>query len=72
MYPPLSMVDRVVQNNCVLGDTGIELEKRTVVDLPLLTIHLFLPVNKINIQLYTFMPFGVEPRQCVGTNDVRC
>ncbi|RWS18786.1 cytochrome P450 3A8-like isoform X1, partial [Leptotrombidium deliense] len=32
-------MDRVVQDDCILGDTGIKLEKGTIVNIPFYAVH---------------------------------
>ena len=80
-YPPAIRNIRVASENYKLGDTGIELFKGQLVLIPVYAMHhdeqfypdperfdptRFLPENRHSIVPYTYLPFGVGPRNCIG------
>ncbi|UYV82548.1 CYP3A4 [Cordylochernes scorpioides] len=81
MYPPASRTERESVEAYKLGDTGIEIPKGMLIQIPVHAIHhcpdfhpdpekfdpeRFLPENKDNIRPFTYLPFGEGPRNCVA------
>ncbi|CAG2169564.1 unnamed protein product [Oppiella nova] len=80
-YPPLLRLERDVNQDIVLDKNGLKIEKGVIVQIPLYAIHhdpdnysdpyyfnpdRFMPENRHNIKPYTYLPFGVGPRNCIG------
>ena len=80
-YPPVARLNRVAAQKHQLGDTGITLNKGSVVNILVYAIHhneeyypepekfkpeRFLPENRDLIKPYTYLPFGIGPRNCIG------
>ncbi|XP_054165716.1 cytochrome P450 3A2-like [Oppia nitens] len=80
-YPPALRLEREAQENIDLGDTGIQLEKGALCEIPIYAIHhdpeyypepdrfnpdRFMPENRHLLRPYTYLPFGVGPRNCIG------
>lgn len=80
LYPPVVRFDRVASDDVTL-DNGLEIPKGTVMRIPAFSIHRneeywkdadtfnperFLPENKDQLVPYTFMPFVLGPRNCIG------
>ncbi len=80
-YPPFFRLERRVAQKYKLGDSGIELFKDQIVEIPVFAIHhseefypnpddfnpdRFMPKNRSQIKSYTYLPFGVGPRNCIG------
>ncbi|CAG2104873.1 unnamed protein product [Medioppia subpectinata] len=80
-YPPNPAVTRICTEQYVLGDTGLTIPKGMTVNFDVYGIHhspeyypnperwdpeRFLPSNRDQLVPYTYMPFGLGPRNCVG------
>jgi cytochrome P450 family 3 subfamily A len=80
MYPPVVRFDRVASQDVTL-DNGLNIKKGTHIRFPAYTIQRspeywknpdefvperFLPENKDELVPYTFMPFVLGPRNCIG------
>ena len=80
-YPPVTRLNRVAAQKHQLGNTGITINKGSVVNILVYAIHhneeyypepeqfkpeRFLPENRDLIEPYTYLPFGIGPRNCIG------
>ena len=80
MYPPVVRFDRVASEDITL-ENGLNIKKGTIIRFPSYTIQRsqeyyedpevfnperFLPENKDQLVPYTFMPFVLGPRNCIG------
>ena len=80
-YPPVVRLNRIAMRDYQLGTTGITLDKGIAVNVLVYAMHhnqehfpqpeqfkpeRFLPENHDQIKPYTYMPFGIGPRNCVG------
>lgn len=80
-YPPLIRLERTATNDYVLGNTNITIPKGHVVEIPVYAMHhseenysnpekfdpdRFMPENLLKLKPYTFIPFGLGSRNCVG------
>lgn len=81
MYPPAIKLERLALSDYKLGDTGITIPKGMLVSTPVYAMHRdpeFFPEpekfdpDRFNVEerakrdQYTYLPFGVGPRNCVG------
>ncbi|GIY32256.1 cytochrome P450 3A21 [Caerostris darwini] len=81
LFPPAIRSERQAEDDYELGDTGITIPKGTIVTIPIYAIHRdpqrfpdpkrfyperFSGEEKANRDQYSYMPFGVGPRNCVG------
>ncbi|XP_071379180.1 cytochrome P450 3A30-like [Centroberyx affinis] len=79
LYPPVARLDRVAKSTVEIN--GITIPKDTVVMIPVYAMHRdpdlwpdpeefkpdrFSKENKQSIDPYTYLPFGVGPRNCIG------
>ena len=80
-YPPVARLQRHASQSYQLGNTGIKLDKGSMVNILVYVMHhseeyfpspeqfkpeRFLPENRDQIKPYTYLPFGIGPRNCVG------
>ncbi|XP_054713411.1 cytochrome P450 3A8-like isoform X1 [Uloborus diversus] len=81
LYPPAVRLERVAEQDYILGDTGITIPKDMVVTIPTCAMHKdpklfpnpekfdpdrFSAEERAKRDQYTYMPFGSGPRNCVG------
>ncbi|CAG2180727.1 unnamed protein product, partial [Oppiella nova] len=81
LYPPFTRVEREVKCDYQLADTNIKLKAGDLVHISIYAVHhneeyfpnanqfipeRFLPENRHQITPYTYIPFAVGPRNCVG------
>ncbi|KAL1021627.1 hypothetical protein UPYG_G00015750 [Umbra pygmaea] len=79
LYPIVGRLERVAKETVEVN--GVTIPKGTVVMVPVMTLHyhskhwpepeIFRPErfskeNRENIDPYTFLPFGIGPRNCIG------
>ena len=80
MYPPLVRFNRIASEDVTLSN-GVHIKKGTIIRVPVFSIQRsqeyykdpdtfdpdrFLPENKDQLIPYTFMPFVLGPRNCIG------
>ncbi|KAF2354619.1 Cytochrome P450 [Trinorchestia longiramus] len=81
LYPGGPVVERVCTKDYTLGSTKVAVKKGQPIIVPVWSIHRdpanwpdphtfnperFLPHNKRDVKPFTYLPFGVGPRSCVG------
>ncbi|CAG2158120.1 unnamed protein product [Oppiella nova] len=81
LYPPAVRLVRQATSAYSLGETGISIEPGQHVEIPIYNVQhsgeyydnpekfdpdRFMPENKHKLVPYTFMPFGLGPRTCIG------
>ncbi|XP_054157189.1 cytochrome P450 9e2-like [Oppia nitens] len=81
IYNPLTAVSRQAVEDYTIGDTGITIPKGMIVNFDIQVLHhnpeyypepdrwdpeRFMPYNREKLVPYTYMPFGLGPRNCVG------
>ncbi|UYV82557.1 hypothetical protein LAZ67_21002753 [Cordylochernes scorpioides] len=86
LYPSANRIERQAAASYRLGNTGIEIPKDMILQIPVHAIHhdpdffpypetfdpeRFLPENRDNIRPFTYIPFGSGPRNCVAERFAR-
>ncbi|XP_023020273.2 cytochrome P450 6a2 [Leptinotarsa decemlineata] len=81
IYPPLPNVERKCSKDYKISGTDLTIERGTSIIIPIYGIQRdpenfsipekfdperFSDQNKVNMKSYTFLPFGIGPRSCVG------
>ncbi|XP_054157849.1 cytochrome P450 3A24-like [Oppia nitens] len=81
LYTPITAVGRMAADEYTIGDTGLTIPKGMLVNFDVETLHhnpdyypepdrwnpeRFMPYNRDKLVPYTYMPFGLGPRNCVG------
>ena len=81
LYNPTLLTTRLASEDYKLGETGITIPKGMIVHIPIHAIHhsskyypnphlfdpnRFMPENRDKLIPYTYLPFGVGPRNCVA------
>ncbi|XP_054157193.1 cytochrome P450 3A8-like [Oppia nitens] len=81
VYNPISTVGRMAAREYTVGDTGITVPKGMLIMCDIQSLHRnpeyfpdpdrwnperFMPYNRDKLVPYTYMPFGLGPRNCVG------
>ncbi|XP_068240579.1 cytochrome P450 3A19-like [Palaemon carinicauda] len=80
-YPPAPMLERICSKDYRIPGTDLTVPKALSVQVPVYAIHhdekfwpepevfkpeRFLPENKNDLTNYTYMPFGLGPRNCLA------
>ncbi|GIY17062.1 cytochrome P450 3A13 [Caerostris extrusa] len=81
MYPPLIRLERCADTDFTLGDTGLTINKGTIITIPIYAMHRdpklfpepeqfdpdrFTAEERVKRDPYSYLPFGAGPRNCVG------
>ncbi|CAG2172077.1 unnamed protein product, partial [Oppiella nova] len=81
LYNPVPQTGRMAAEEYTIGDTGLKIAKGMIVNLDIQTLHhspeyypnpdrwdpeRFMPENRDQLVPYTYLPFGLGPRNCVG------
>ncbi|GFT91052.1 cytochrome P450 3A31 [Nephila pilipes] len=81
LFPPALRLERVAVADYKLGDTGITIPKGMIVTMPTYAMHRdpeifpdpekfnpdrFTPEERAKRDIYSYLPFGAGPRNCVG------
>ncbi|XP_054157200.1 cytochrome P450 3A8-like [Oppia nitens] len=81
LYNPVASTQRIASQDYTIESIGLEISKGCVVSFDVETLHhnpeyypepdswdpeRFMPYNRDKLVPYTYMPFGLGPRNCVG------
>ncbi|CAG2100140.1 unnamed protein product [Medioppia subpectinata] len=81
LYNPIAATSRIALDDYKLGNTGLTIPKGMMINFDVHSVHhspeyypnpdvwdpeRFLPENRDQLVPYTYLPFGLGPRNCVG------